>query len=102
MSAIASIVAAGADTTMLEVYAGLSKGLDIYLALLTVRVLLTWFRNISWSSEPFNLISQFTDPYLNVFRGIVPAIGGIDLSPMLGFFILSFLAKQLRRMSLGY
>jgi YggT family protein len=95
-------ITAGSDTTMLEVYAGLSKALDIYLALLTARVLLTWFRNISWTSEPFNTIRQFTDPYLNVFRGIVPPLGGIDLSPMLGFFILSFAAKQLRRMAMGY
>jgi uncharacterized protein YggT (Ycf19 family) len=35
-------------------------------------------------------------------RGIIPAIGGIDLSPMLGFFILSFAAKQLKRMSYGF
>ncbi|GAX79982.1 hypothetical protein CEUSTIGMA_g7421.t1 [Chlamydomonas eustigma] len=91
-----------ADGSMTEVYGALSKALDIYLVLLSVRVLLTWFRNINWGSEPFNTIRQFTDPYLNVFRGIIPAIGGIDLSPMLGFFILSFAAKQLKRMSYGF
>lgn len=50
---------------------------------------------------PFNTIRQFTDPYINIFRGVVPPIGGMDLSPMLGFFLLSLAAKQLRRMSMG-
>ena len=31
-----------------EVYGALAKALDVYLVLLTLRVLLTWFRNISW------------------------------------------------------
>jgi YggT family protein len=34
---------------------------------------------------------QLTDPFLSMFRGIIPAIGGIDLSPMLGFFLLNVL-----------
>ena len=34
---------------------------------------------------------QLTDPFLGLFRGIIPALGGIDLSPMLGFFLLNFL-----------
>lgn len=34
---------------------------------------------------------QLTDPFLSVFRGIIPPLGGIDLSPMLGFFLLNFL-----------
>ena len=75
--------------------------MQIYLVLLTIRVLLTWFRNINWNSTPFNTIRQFTDPYINLFRGVVPPIGGMDLSPMLGFFLLSLAAKQLRRMSMG-
>jgi len=29
-----------------------------------------------------------TDPYLNAFRGIIPAIGGLDLSPILAFTLL--------------
>jgi YggT family protein len=36
-------------------------------------------------------LPQLTDPFLSVFRGIIPPLGGIDLSPMLGFFLLNFL-----------
>jgi len=87
--------------SMTEIYGALSKALDIYLLILTVRVLLSWFQNINWYSEPFATLRAFTDPFLNLFRGIIPAVGGIDLSPMLGFFLLNFVAKQLRIMAMG-
>jgi YggT family protein len=45
------------------------------------------------------LLLQLTDPFLNVFRGIIPAIGGIDLSPMLGFFLLNFVRNLLMQYS---
>jgi hypothetical protein len=31
---------------------------QIYSVLLTLRVLLTWFRNINWNGEPFNTLRQ--------------------------------------------
>eukprot|EP00775_Hariotina_reticulata_P013852 gene13852-13974_t len=83
------------SSTQAEVYYGLAKAIDIYLAILTVRVLLSWFRNIDWFGEPWNTLRQLTDPFLQVFRGIIPPLGGIDLSPMLGFFLLNFLRNLL-------
>jgi YggT family protein len=39
-----------------------------------------------------NFARQTTDPYLNVFRRILPPVGGsglaIDLSPMIGLILL--------------
>ena len=35
------------------------------------------------------LCSTLCDPYLNLFRGIIPPIGGtLDLSPILAFIVL--------------
>jgi YggT family protein len=72
----------------------LAAFLQIYLVLLFIRVLLSWFPTISWHNPPFSFLSQVTDPYLNLFRSIIPPLGGIDFSPMLGFFALS-IASQL-------
>ena len=36
-------------------------------------------------------IGKMTDPYLRVFRGIIPTLIGFDLSPILGFLLISFL-----------
>lgn len=62
--------------------------LQIYLILLLVRVSLTWFPNVNWYGQPFYSLSRLTDPYLKIFRGIVPPLIGIDISPILGFVLL--------------
>jgi YggT family protein len=66
----------------------LSTFLSIYTVLLIIRILLSWFPNLDWFNPPFSVLSQLTDPYLNLFRSIIPPLGGIDLSPMLAFFLL--------------
>jgi YggT family protein len=62
--------------------------LSIYSVLLIIRILLTWFPTVNWSAAPFNWLSQITDPYLNLFRSIIPPLGGMDLSPMLAILLL--------------
>nr|YP_009420377.1 putative plastid protein 19 [Chroomonas placoidea]ASO76016.1 putative plastid protein 19 [Chroomonas placoidea]ASV47546.1 Ycf19 [Chroomonas mesostigmatica CCMP1168] len=62
--------------------------LEIYLILLLVRVSLSWFPNVNWYGQPFYSLSRLTDPYLSVFRGIIPPILGMDISPLLGFIFL--------------
>ncbi|MGD1941130.1 MAG: YggT family protein [Leptolyngbyaceae cyanobacterium] len=67
--------------------------LNIYFVLLIFRILLSWFPNVDWMSQPFATLSQLTDPYLNLFRSLIPPLGGIDFSPILGFLVLQFLAQ---------
>ncbi|MEB3359545.1 MAG: YggT family protein [Synechococcales bacterium] len=62
--------------------------LQIYFVLLIIRILLSWFPNINWMSQPFATLSQLTDPYLNIFRSIIPPLGGIDFSAILAIFAL--------------
>ena len=69
----------------------LSTFITIYTGLLFVRILLTWFPNISFYDQPFATLAQLTDPYLNVFRSIIPPLGGMDLSPMLAIILLQLL-----------
>lgn len=73
----------------------LSTFLSIYTVLLIIRILLSWFPNVDWLNPPFSVLSQLTDPYLNVFRSIIPPLGGIDLSPILAFLLLSFLRQEI-------
>lgn len=70
--------------------------LNIYLAILFVRILLSWFPNIDWSNPFFNTIAQLTDPYLNIFRSIIPPIGGLDLSAILAIILLQVLSSVVR------
>ena len=68
----------------------LGQTLQIYSLILLVRVLLSWFPNLDWSNPLLGTLSSITDPYLNAFRGLIPPIGGLDLSAILAFLALSF------------
>ena len=83
----------------------ISITLSLYYALLIIRILLTWFPGIDWSNGILSALTSITDPYLNLFRGIIPPIGGFDISSLLalilfnviqGFIpeIIMFLLKQ--------
>jgi len=72
----------------------LSQTLQIYSLILLVRVLLSWFPNLDWGNPLLSTVSSITDPYLNAFRGLIPPIGGLDLSAILAFLALS-LGQQL-------
>jgi YggT family protein len=73
--------------------------IQVYTGLLIIRVLLTWFPNINWYSQPFTALSEVTDPYLNLFRSIIPPLGSIDISPMLAILLLQVVGGSLQ--SLG-
>ncbi|MHC5597471.1 MAG: YggT family protein [Nostoc sp.] len=74
----------------------LSSFIQIYTVLLIIRVLLTWFPNINWYNQPFTTLSQITDPYLNLFRSIIPPLGGIDFSAMLAILLLQIVGGGLQ------
>ncbi len=74
----------------------LAQTLSIYLLVLLVRVLLSWFPNLDWSNPVLSSVSAITDPYLNAFRGLIPPLGGIDLSAL-----VAFIALQLAQSLLG-
>ena len=76
----------------------LNSLLTIYSWAILIRVLLSWV-----SPDPFNPIVQFlvrvTDPYLELFRRIIPPIGMMDISPIIALVVLNvaqrFLVKTL-------
>jgi len=70
----------------------------LYSCLLIIRVLLTWFPTIDWSSQPFAALCQISDPYLNLFRSIIPPLGGMDFSPILAFFALELVSNALNQL----
>ncbi|CAN6877523.1 unnamed protein product [Brassica oleracea var. botrytis] len=84
------------NTPLTVVAAGLSKWLDIYSGVLMVRVLLSWFPNIPWDRQPLSAIRDLCDPYLNLFRNIIPSVfDTLDVSPLLAFAVLGTLGSIL-------
>jgi len=70
----------------------LATFLNIYMILLIIRILLTWFPNVSWMNQITAALSPITDPYLDLFRSIIPPMGGMDFSPVLALLVLQIVA----------
>ena len=66
----------------------LANFIQIYLLLIIVRILLSWFQTADWANQAMGFLAPITDPYLNIFRSFIPPLGGIDISPILAIFIL--------------
>jgi YggT family protein len=73
----------------------LGQTISIYTLVLLVRVLLSWFPNLDWSNPILTTVSSITDPYLNAFRGLIPPLGGLDLSAILAFLTLRLVQELL-------
>ena len=71
----------------------LSLFFNFYFYLIIIRVFLTWLPNIDWEQEPFRFMARVCDPLLNIFRGIIPPIGGVlDISPVIALILLQIFA----------
>jgi len=71
---------------------------SIYTILLFSRISLSWFPSLmKYEATKYLLIA--TDPYMNIFRKIIPPINGIlDLSPLLALFSLRFIESFILRL----
>ncbi|OGK09040.1 MAG: hypothetical protein A2Y63_01750 [Candidatus Riflebacteria bacterium RBG_13_59_9] len=77
----------------------LSVLIDVYILLIFVYVLATWvpeWRYQSWHRT----LGAICEPYLNVFRRLVPPVGMIDLSPMIAILALVVISQMLRTVGL--
>ncbi|MGK7880407.1 MAG: YggT family protein [Crocosphaera sp.] len=82
------------DTAITQlVFQTLGAFLNIYLVLIFVRILLSWFQTAEWALSAMSFLSPITDPYLNIFRSVIPPLGGIDFSAILAIFALQFLTR---------
>jgi YggT family protein len=70
----------------------------VYIILILIRVLISWIPRMPYNPAlrtVLDFVTETTDPYLNLFRRIIPPIGGggfgLDLSPMIGVIVLLIL-----------
>jgi uncharacterized protein YggT (Ycf19 family) len=67
----------------------------VYLILIFARILLSWIPRMPYNPylrAVVTFIEQTVDPYLNLFRRILPPLGGrgfaLDLSPIIAIILL--------------
>jgi YggT family protein len=70
----------------------------VYIILIFLNILSAWVPRMPyyrWLRATLDFIKETTDPYLNLFRRLLPPIGGggfaLDLSPILGVILLVIL-----------
>ena len=61
----------------------------VYTFMLLGRVVGSWIPRFA-NSKPMRFLCFYTDPYLKLFKRIIPPLGMIDLSPMAAFMALQF------------
>jgi len=67
----------------------------VYLVLIFIRILTSWIPRMPYNrylAAFLKFVSDVTDPYLNLFRRILPPVrmggAGLDLSPIVATFVL--------------
>jgi YggT family protein len=64
-----------------------SVAFEVYSWILIIRILLSWIQH-----NPYQPIIRFiyevTEPFLRIFRRIIPPYGAVDFSPIVAFIAL--------------
>ena len=66
---------------------------NFYFILILFRIVLSWVPNLDWFKQPLTTLSLLTDWYLNLFKKIIPPMGGIDFSPILAIIVLGIIQR---------
>lgn len=75
---------------------------DLIFLLLFITILLSWIPSINWFNEPFRSLRAFCEIFLGPFRKLIPAIGMVDISPIVAFFCLSILRQVTLSLLVGF
>jgi YggT family protein len=67
----------------------------VYILLILVYILTSWIRlpYSPWLSRVQRFLYDVCEPYLRLFRRIVPPMGPLDLSPMVAVVVLLLLQR---------
>ena len=65
---------------------------DAYSMIIFVYVMLSWFpTDRSILADINNVLARICDPYLNLFKRLIPPIGGmVDVTPIVALLVLQF------------
>jgi YggT family protein len=75
--------------------------LYFYGMLILVYVIMSWFRPSGFFFEVFRVIGSVVEPYVGLFRRLMPNTGAIDFSPLAAILVLQVLIRPLLSKLLG-
>lgn len=62
--------------------------LRFYTILIFIYVIMSWFPIKGFIEDVYRVLASICEPYLGLFRRFMPAMGGVDLSPMVAILVL--------------
>ncbi|MHA2620380.1 MAG: YggT family protein [bacterium JZ-2024 1] len=69
--------------------------IHLYILVIVIRILMTWVPPLT-GTVVYEFLQDLTDPYLNIFRRIIPPVGMIDFSPIVAILALYALIALLQ------
>ena len=67
--------------------------IQFYSYLLIAYVLMSWFPIRGVFADIYAVLSTIVEPYLGLFRRIIPPIGALDISPIAAILVLNLLGS---------
>ena len=61
---------------------------QFYGTLIFIYVLMSWFPMRGAVYDIYRVLGSVVEPYLSIFRNIIPPIGAFDFSPLVAYFVL--------------
>jgi uncharacterized protein YggT (Ycf19 family) len=71
--------------------------LDVYEILIVIEVVLSWLlvTGSPFIRDAYEALARLVEPYVGLFRRILPPFGGIDFSPVVAVVVLRLLQRFL-------
>lgn len=69
---------------------------DLYVGVIIIYILMSWLpnHNNGLLGDIYRALGRICDPYLNLFRRIIPPIGGmLDISPILAIIVIQLVGR---------
>jgi len=70
--------------------------IQFYVFLIIAYVLMSWFPVSGVFADLYSVLGTIVEPYIGLFRRIIPPLGALDISPIVAILVLNVLSSLLR------
>lgn len=69
---------------------------NFYVIIIIVWAILSWFRaRGGFVNDIYQVLDKIVDPFVGLFRKIIPTAGGMDFSPFIAIILLQLVTRLL-------